>query len=310
MKKMFSVFISMLILIFFTSSVAFAGSVNDGIKTIKVTEYDLYRQLISKTDEELKNQGLNDEQIKELRNFDFNKVFLERAKLSNHELKKMGYTDEQIFKLKSLYGQTKNNKQVESKIETQNIYAELYNSGIFANLEITTWLISGSDTSITVGFSWRWSNLPAYYGGRDAIAVIWQGTNTNGQPINVSIDTSSSYHKVQETNTNSALNGKVTNLAFEVEDYYHSAKSEFQLGYRIEDMIGWYQNGWGAIKVNRTGTHFIKEVAMKISYGHTYILISPGVSFSPISFSIGFAWNCTNMDTENAIYSKNVKRTP
>ncbi|MDO6353897.1 hypothetical protein Q3V94_02205 [Caloramator sp. CAR-1] len=223
--------------------------------------------MISKTNEELKNQGLNDEQIKELRNFDFNKIFSERAKLNNYELKKMGYTDEQIFKLKNLYGQTEDTKQVKDKIEIQDIYA----AGIFADLTLTTWLISGSDTSIKVGFSWRWSNLPAYYGGRDVIAVIWQGTNTFGQPINVSIDRTASYHKVQESNTNSQLDGKVTNLEFEVVDYYHSAKSEFQLGYRIEDMIGWYQNGWGAIKVNATGSHSIKEVAMKISYGHKYV---------------------------------------
>jgi hypothetical protein len=307
MKKLFSIFIFILTLIFFTSNCAFAKNTNNEIKMIRLTEYDLYKQMISKTDEELKKQGLNDEEIKELRNFDFNKVLLERAKLNNDELKKMGYTDEQIFKLKKLYGQIKDTRQAKDKISVQDIYA----AGIFADLILTTWLVSGSDTSITVGFSWRWSNLPVYYGGRDVIAVIWQGTNTNGQPINVSIDTSASYHKVQETNTTSPqLDGKVTNLSFEVEDYYHSAKSEFQLGYRIEDMIGWYQNGWGVIKVNRTGSHYIKEVAMKISYGHTYILVNPGVSFSPISFSINFNWNCENMATENAIYSKYGKRIP
>lgn len=247
------------------------------------------------SDEELINSGMTAEEIDELRSFDFNQVLYERSRMSTEDLKWMGYTDEQILSLREMYGTIS-----KSALQSDFTAEEMSTRGIFADLTLTTSIGKYSDSEISVEFDWSWSNLPAWYGGKDVVGFAWEGTDDNGNPLNVAIDTGSSYHNLNETNN--VTGNKTHSGTYDVERTYGAAKSEFQLGYRVEDMIGWYQSGDGEIFVEKTGSNDINEISMNVTYGHTIVIFGPSISF-PGGLSISFGSSTLEMDKDVARYT-------
>jgi len=157
--------------------------------------------------------------------------------------------------------------------------------------------------NVKIYYDWEWSKAPLQYDTIDVIGFVWNGTNNSGQPLNVRIDSGSnvSYHKIGYENN--ILGSRTETSALTVDDFYHSAYAKFSLGYRYEDMIEFGKWGSGYISLNASGTDAIKEVAMKISYGHSYItLTSPSVSFHPLTLGISFSRGVETMATVNSIY--------
>jgi len=190
MKKIVSL-ILFLVVLFGISVQGFA--MESPVNSVTVNEYDIYKDLNSKTDKELMSQGLSIEEITELRNIDLYELLSERAKLDAETLKIMGYTDIQIKNLKNIY--------LESEKKSFSVDLDsIAPLGLFADLNLNTWFVSYSGSEIIVGFDWEWSNLPLVYGLTDVVGFAWEGTNANGQPINVSINTSKSHHTLYETN--------------------------------------------------------------------------------------------------------------
>lgn len=304
MKKIITILMA-LTLLFSSIPATFAYS-----NTTSTSEYDMYLQLQTQTDEELLKKGMTVEEIEYLRNFDFNDIFAERAKLDDRTLQSMGYNHSQIKALRDIYGEN-NLKTFMSFVlrQPEKSGAEKLSMastrGIFANLSISTNHAGGSDSYIKVTFDWEWSNLPAYFGGKDALGIVWKGTNFEGKPLNVALDESASYHKLYEENN--VVSVPAVKHNWTVTDEYGGAKDEFYLGYRVEDMIGWYKSGDGVVKLERTGSNAIKEVSLKFAYGHTYVGISTGINISPVSYFIGFNWKTETMDENSARYTQTAK---
>lgn len=293
--------IALLAVVVLTSStLAFAKE--SLIKKETTNEYEMYMKLISKSNEELKKQGMSDKAIKELRNFDFNKEFSKRAGLDNRILKKMGYTDEQINTLKSLYNSKENN------VEVQKSYSldELVPMGIFADLNIYHWDVYTSTRSMTIGFLWEWSNMPAML-ATDIFAVSWYGTNNAGQPLNVRIDRLESYMEVTTEEVFASETIPDHYYYPDETDYYHTASYEIDMGKPGEyGPIWWASDGNGEIKLDATGTDDINEIAIAFSYGHAYVALLPGITFAPApSVGISFTGASEQMDYESGVYSSN-----
>lgn len=264
-----------------------------------VTDYDYYNNVSKKNDEELKELGFSEEEIKALRDFDYTEELKSRALLDNKTLEFMGYSEADIIYLRKLLTENSN----EEMFTTFN-NGGTDSGGVFATLRLTTYKISKTNNQVMIGFEWIWDKLPVFYGGREMVAAVWNGTNNSGQPLNVRINDSnaSSYQYIVNQNN---LNGpRTTKYTFTVDDYYHAAYSSFHMGSRVEELIDWAKSGYGRITLNASGTSAIKEVALKLKYGHTRIGIgSPGVSFAPVSLGISFTANMDDMATVNSIYN-------
>lgn len=250
--------------------------------TSKVNEYEMYKNDMAKTDEELKEMGMTDDEINELRHFDFNEVFRERSSFSDDILKNMGYTSKQIEVLRSYYLNRTSNYDIDEMYNESDDFQTL-----FSTMSITTSHAGGgTDTKIGVSFTWKWSALPAYYGGRDILVATWTGTDTGGSPLNVAIDKSASYHTGYDKNIKTGKETKKS-LGFSTINEYGAAESKFKLGYRIEDLISYYYKGSGKIYVKATGTKKIKEIAMAFGYVHTKIGIGASIDYKGgLSFSV------------------------
>lgn len=122
MKKLISI-LMVLTLIFSVTGNCFATHGT----TQKINEYELYKEMISKSDAEFKKIGMSNKDIKELRNFSFDKVFKERAQLDRQTLLKMGYNDNQINSLKSVRSTEKDRM---TQLMRRGLFADLDNKGI------------------------------------------------------------------------------------------------------------------------------------------------------------------------------------
>lgn len=277
------------------SPISIFAQTNDINTEMVVNEYEIYKSLMDKTDEELKSDGYSDKEIEELKSVDLSYELHERAQLDNEILKNMGYTEEQIAILKDVY-MPKTYSVLPSTLEYANV------QGLFASFTGRTYIIHACDKCITVGFGWEWSSLPVWYGGTDVVAIAWDSTSLSGSPLNTALDKgSSTYHMLNSVNVQTGA-VSTSKIGFEEVTPYKTAKSEFVLGFRIEDYIEWMKSGHGSIKFATTGTSSLKEINLRVAYGHTTIGFSPSLSF-PGGVSISFGINTSEMYGKTARYT-------
>lgn len=137
MKKSFSLFLALLLIMCSFTQVVFAGSETSDDKqleefiqeleesgvpqeeiellrqseinpepafTEETNEYVLYKELKEKSKEDLEALGLSEESIADLKDLDYAEELIKRSKLDDNELKSMGYTKKQIKMLRNFKG--------------------------------------------------------------------------------------------------------------------------------------------------------------------------------------------------------------
>ena len=105
--KRFLVFVLLMVMMFCVDNngTAFASSkiqVPEDAVTVKVVtnEVEYINELLNSTDEQLKKRGLSEDEILQLRNYDYNNTLLELKSKDDIYLKQAGFTQEQIEKIK------------------------------------------------------------------------------------------------------------------------------------------------------------------------------------------------------------------
>lgn len=302
MKKVLSLICTAVLLIssFVTS---YAEEQQPNLQSTKViNELEIFSALLEKSNEELIQSGFTQQQITELRNFDIIHAIEERLKLSETELNHLGYEHSDIRKLnQALNDLTENSNKLYnmSNIEKMNLIKA---QGVFAQMTLYTGLYNYSTSRLVVDFTWRWSNSPLTVIGKDALACAWQGTDNNGNLLNVAIDPSNSYQTIHET-SNTGISRNVR-YGFDVKQTYGAATSEFQLGYSYEGTNVYYDSAYGKVTFIKTGSQPINEIALNITYAHTYFGPVPALTF-PGGFSISVGMGSENMSSVTARYKAN-----
>ena len=204
----------------------------------------------------------------------------------------MGYDNNQIAILKNYDG-----RAIESAPELR---------GIFANMTAKFYKSSASTTSLKVRVFWEWSNAPVLAGDAitDLIAIRWQGTNTAGQPINIAFNSSGSSANINYyTRSGNYRFNRSTKIVCNSPYDHVYAEIPVSSGQYEDGATIYAKSGNLYVKVDRTGTNYIKEAAFVFGYGHTVIVASPSLSL-PASFGIGFSWG-TEIMVEKAIRMSN-----
>lgn len=191
MKKRMISLLLVLALVVGICPAAFAGEGDTAEKAVaeEVTysEFELYQDVLSRSDAELMESGYTESEIDEIRNFSFEDAFLERAKLSQEELEGLGYTDEQIRILKEYNG------------EPITATSEILRAAAQCTGKMT--LMSASTSTIYYGYSWTWSTMPSFDLGDKAV-LAWVAVDTQGHRVSVSPISKSGYLNYYSTATN------------------------------------------------------------------------------------------------------------
>lgn len=238
--------------------------------TYSINEYELIKKLKAESDDKLKEKGYSDNEIKEIRNFDFVEKIKERSKLSDEQLKNLKYTDEQIKIFRNFSGSEEEIIALSATVNGSIMKDSYYYDSV------------ANRTYFTLGFSWYWSYCP-FITLTDVIGVGW----TEFMYINPS--TTYTYEKV-----------KYSNYEYSPDYYYSSKISAYpnsQTGTcsfehamwiynAMNDIYYWSESGYGYVKLDKIGN--VPEVGAKVSYGHSSIGADVGVSYP---WGIGFTLN-------------------
>lgn len=287
MKKTFSIILS-IVMLFTLSISAFAADNSDSVTSITINEYDVYVQTRLASQEELAESGVPAKQVELIKSNMIEDELTRLSKLTTKELTELGYSAQQIAILHNYNGE-----RIENAPELR---------GLFADMTASFSKVSASSTSLTVQVEWTWSSHPALCGVAitDMIAMRWQGTNTAGQPLNVAFNSSGSSCNVKYYSTVGETYKFSQKASIVCDSPYDHAYAYIPMALdRPGDLDNYAKTGTMKIKVDRTGTDYIKEAAFVFGYGHTTIVVSPSLSL-PASFGIGFSTGTEKM-VEKAI---------
>lgn len=282
-KRRLSLLIALILL--FSNVIAYAGEGDLNVRSEKVVfnEYEMYKIMNEKNEKELKTLGYSKEEIKEIKELDFEKELKKRAKLDKKSLKGLGYSDEEIEILKSF----KDNEHISDEIMIQvaaqvDLTLDMYMS---ENTNNQTWL--------WCTFDWSWTKAPNFI-IRDAVAFSWNGDytcleNTVSAEINFhnykwDKDTKIDYTTKMKQGINPAENGVGFDFAM------------------IRDLgQSWANYGKGSF-VLRCSEHSHNYVQFRSAYGHGIVSIT-GISINWGTPAISFGWGVQTLDPEVKSYN-------
>ena len=103
-KRIISILLSLVMFIsmFIPTINAYANDFVIKDSYTEYNEYEMYKELTSKSDKELSGEGYSDDDIEYIRDFDYEAAIRERASLSEETLKLYGYNESEIKQLKDV----------------------------------------------------------------------------------------------------------------------------------------------------------------------------------------------------------------
>lgn len=171
MKKIMVVFALLLFLVLISAQTTFASIDNEkansnGVFQNKtISEFDFILELREKSDGELKELGLSQNEIEKVKSNYLEQELLKRSKLPEETLKAYGYNDKQIELLRSYNGES---------INQGSVFMALSGScdGYFTSGTCNS-------TTIRLRYNWEWTIVPVIK-MTDKVVVRWQAVKKGG----------------------------------------------------------------------------------------------------------------------------------
>lgn len=242
---------------------------------VEVNEYELYKELKKKSDQDLLKDGWSIEKIEEFKKHNYVETLKERSKLSKDQLKQMGYSNEKIDILKN--NSTWSESQLVALASTC-----LVSFGVNYTL---------NSTAIWEFYSqWSWTTNPGFTGYDEVLGARWMGS-TNG---NTSMPTL--------TSSNFAINMIDTDGGFNLIATKYSSMSKVdlnagQLKFKGYEIIGDHRtfpmSGYGTFRLDNSKA--MERVTLSLKYGHTTssFAFNPSIALSgtDLGFTFTFGTN-------------------
>lgn len=251
----------------------------DGSNTEAVYEFDYIMDLISKSDDQLRNEGCTEEMIEEIRSFDLEEYC--KYHLENIETRKavaLNESDNERLMLLSKVedkmamnslgsnDQFNGEETLSDKFSRSELRAFGAKVNLSHNLQSYRYIAHNDITSAIVWFNWNWTSKP-FFTGKDIIGFAW---------------TDGFYCSLAHQTINFA-NGKskVSNMTY---DGLHVIDDVFTMSYSYHDR-SYATDGHGAITLFTNGQ--AANFQMAYSYGHSIISFNPSISVSASGPAIG-----------------------
>lgn len=250
------------------AAISYGVELKEDIYSSEVTfnEYLMAKQLLEKSDTELYKMGYSIEEVKELRNIDYEQIIYERyiekygtSNMSKNLTAKEFVNTLTIDQLSMLTASC----TVSHRLDPRDYY---YDSGT-------------NKTYARITFSWSWNSEP-----------IWKGTDIIGfgWDSNMYVDTSTSFVNVYYYSTFDGNRTRTEQHSFtqyitnNVSDTFELSQPEYP------------KNGSGTLRLYCTGKN--QNLGVSYKYGHTYVGVTvPGIS---IGSGAGISFGFTGMVTE------------
>lgn len=274
------IFISFLLFLLTFSLLGFSASADtpvDGTNP-EENEYNIYSEgdliklWIDSTDDELKEIGYSETEIEEIRSYNFEEMFLERAALPKHTLQNYGYSNSQIEVLKAYEGETITSDAV--------VLAAASDVSVSFSKNANT----STNKGVFVNASWNWNIVPMIK-TTDLFVFAWHGVNSSGATVDLTPTTRSGtirYHRMTTGvhDHNSAVSGSFDSLKKAV---------SFNITMTKSDNYYWAKSGIVTMKLVPPSNGSISHVNLGAAYGHKTIAVSAsfsvgsglGISFTP-----------------------------
>lgn len=303
-KRRIISFMMSLVIVFVCSFSAFAIDTekiyNDSeiIKeeTSKISEWDIYHNLASKSDSELIEAGYTEETIEKIREFNFEDEIRNMANWETEVLISCGYTVEEIEELRAA---AKLKKIPESTIKS------ISESTMTTKLE---YIYNGFETEagspmyyVDLKFSWSWSRIPLFRAS-DMIAVAYKSytstgftfKNISGNKVHANFKPLSSLYTTRTQAVSwdyASNNGDTISASF---------------GTGLVDGSGnlthFVNSGYGIFRLaNRSSK---ARLSLDASYGHATVSINPSFSVDTTGAtpSIDFGWGMDEQHCKGIYY--------
>lgn len=271
MKKLFVLFLSLVLTIMMFPSMAFASSdmlMTQESKKVKVNEYDLIEALSKETPSELTKKGYSAEEIQKIKNYKslYKEHIIKMSKLSDDVLKKLRYTDKQIEVIRNFSGSVD----------------EMRRASVTLQLEAfpTNFKKDGNYTTGEISFFWSMNGIPLFR-MTDIVGISWNGWAVTSKHCNVwyyDINSGQTTHVKSATSISPKVTaGSLAGAGFKfnlVPDYTYSCALY----------------GEGSWKV-RSDVQAKKDFYYYIAYGHNEYAVSVGFSVSATGPSVGLDFN-------------------
>ena len=238
------------------------------IESVSYSEYDVYKKLMSTSDEVLADEGFSPEEIEEIRSFSLESAFLERAQLDENSLKVLGYTDEQIRILKRYNG------------EPITDSSEILRAASSCTGELAVYSTSG--TAMYYGYKWTWSSLPLKALG-ERVALSWRGIDAGGYTINASATSKSGY-----VNYYSTLTGQLYDqptLSVRAADIFDGCYADYEMIRYISNASDGTTSVWA--KEGILNVRIVPDGSTPFNLIKTYGAIGHQTSRVSLGFSVG-----------------------
>lgn len=265
--KLFAVVLA-LVAIAVTPLSVFASENNSDEQIFIIREDEIIENLQKMSDEELLELGYSDEQITELRNFDYFDALAERAALDDETLLLYRYTPEEIEELREYVA---SGRKARKTISSNTLTISLS----FKNKT------TGKQADGVISWTWKRAALVKYI---DCVAVAWK--TTSGATINY---IPNSNNKVVATWTKVNPNSTEPNQKTSSSTWQVNNNQSIFARVAMGGTNYFAYSGTGTFTMKATSGSF-KEFYIDYGYGHYNVSLEPSVSVSPsgIGVSVSF----------------------
>lgn len=257
----------------------------ESVITSTSNEYEEFKKLQNKTYEELIELGWNDNDIKTLKEFNYEEEFKKRINLSESELEALGYTPSEINDIKKL---SKSNNLTEE---------QLIKSAAKIRMQGGINKITNNYRDWYFYYQWGWDKVPIFK-MKDIIGVRGLGSvkgsislpvimgDSSATTIYMFAGTDTNKFMGEETNKFEAVDIGLSESVFEVEKLkLNTSVSQSKLP---SDAL----SGYGLIHFNNSVS--MERLSIAIQYGHSQVSFNPGIDISvglPTSIGAGFSFS-------------------
>lgn len=253
----------------------------DSIGGKKINEYDEFKNLQNTDEKELLTLGWTVQEIKDLKEFDFEKAVKERALLSNEQLSKMGYSSDKI----SLFN------EISDEILSEEDLRAL--AGVLT-LNVSFRSIANAGRDWYIDYGWFWDPQPIFL-MKDIVGVKALGSvnGTVAIPTLMSDSTCFTTYEYYNMQYSHKIDSTFKRVDLNLAQNVFNMQSTGSSGLKT-----WARSGSGRLHFNNTTTMDRFKVA--IQYGHSQFAFDPSIDLSiggGISGGVSFGFS-KNVNTE------------
>ncbi len=281
-KKIFSlVFVFMFLLSVLTVSVNADDRRNIiSDKVIEINEWDAYNRIVSMSDDELLNEGFTEQEISEIRNFNYEEEIRKRAALDDETLRLYGYSKNEIIELRQAAKLKSIPENTIKSISTATMSTILRYMDSYYKVEN-----SANMYYCRFSFSWCWSRIP-FFSIVDMVAVAY-GSSTSDKFTYFSDSDNKVYTALTPVTTSSST------TYYQTESWQYSTSKPSSISAKFAVGLYDYDNNLTHFAFDGYGTFLLTNrsnnarLYLDACYGHTTINIVPAYSVSTSGVSVG-----------------------